>query len=212
MLSRESIVDATLKLIAAEGPGSVGMRSVARDLGVNPKSLYNHVRDKEDLLDAVAERLLGSIALPQRSGDLARDLKAIAEAFRDRALLNPKAAVLVLTRQLNSLQGLAPVEAILEVLKAAGIPTEESVHLVRMMVATVVGTLLREVSAGPTFGSSNPEQIASRELALRESGLPAVAEAASYLARFDGDAEFEFTIQIATAIIAGQQSVDSEIS
>lgn len=200
-LSRDAIVDATLKVVDAEGVGAVSMRSVARVLGVDAKSLYNHVDGKDGLLDALAEHLLGGVAVPAPTGDPRIDLPAIADAFRERALLHPEAAPLVLTRQLASFEGLAPVEALLGVLRSAGCPVEESVHLVRFLVATLIGTLLREVQAGPTFGIADQDGIAVRQRMLEDSRLPHLAEAAPYLARFDREAEYRYTVQAATALV-----------
>ncbi|MEU7141517.1 TetR family transcriptional regulator [Nocardia sp. NPDC046473] len=195
-LSRAGIVEATLDVIGNEGVGAVGMRAVARVLGVDPKSLYNHVDGKDGLLDAVAEHLLGSIELPTRTGDLRLDLRAIADAFRQRALVHPAAAALVLTRQLGSVEGLAPTQLVLEVLRDAGCDPDQAVHLLRTMLATLVGALLREVNAGPTYGTSDLPGIAARRESLEQSGLPAVAEAAPYLARFDSQAEFDFAMDL----------------
>ncbi|SER46985.1 TetR/AcrR family transcriptional regulator [Lentzea albida] len=205
LLSRESIVAATLQVIDAEGVAGVGMRSVARALGVDAKSLYNHVDGKDGLLDAVAEQLLGGLVLPAPTGDARHDLHAIATAFRSRALAHPGAAPLVLTRQLSSLEGLAPVDAVLSVLLAAGAAPEQSVHLLRMLLATLIGTLLRELSAAPAFGGDDGE----RRRALEASGLPAVVTTAPHLAAFDRDAEFEHTVDLAiTAVLdrLGQRS------
>jgi AcrR family transcriptional regulator len=196
-LSRAAIIAASLAVIDADGVDAVSMRSVARTLAVDAKSLYNHVRGKDDLLDGVAEQLLGSLTFPDPTGDVRRDLHAIAYAFRERALLHPAAAPLVLTRQLGSWEGLAPVDAVLGVLRRAGCPPEEAVHLLRTLVATLIGTLLREVSAGPTFGVADRAGIAARRDALDRSGLPAVQEVSAHLARFDRDAEFAFTVDLA---------------
>ncbi|MFC9439311.1 TetR/AcrR family transcriptional regulator [Nocardia sp. NPDC057030] len=196
-LTRAGIVEATLAVIDSGGVGAVGVRAVARVLGVDPKSLYNHVDGKDGLLDAVAEHLLSSIELPTCSGELRADLRAIADAFRRRALVHPEAAALVLTRQLGSVEGLAPTQAVLEVLRAAGCDPEQSVHLLRTMLATLVGTLLREVNAGPTYGTRDLSGIAARRTTLEQSGLPAVAEAAPYLACFDSQAEFDYAMDLA---------------
>lgn len=200
-LSKGAIVDATLKVIETGGVTAVSMRSVARVLGVDAKSLYNHLDGKDGLLDAVAEHLLGGVSIPPVTGDLRVDLPAIADAFRDRALLHPEAAPLVLTRRLASLEGLAPVEALLGALRSAGCPIEEAVRLMRVLVASLIGTLLREVQAGPNLGISNEDGIAARRRALEDSGLPHVIEAAPHLARFDRDAEYEYTVQAATALV-----------
>ncbi|MCF8610219.1 TetR/AcrR family transcriptional regulator C-terminal domain-containing protein [Gordonia sp. HY285] len=197
VLSRDVIVGATLQVIDADGVSGVSMREVGRVLGVDPKSLYNHVDGKEGLLDSVAEALLGALDLPERTGDLVADLRAIAFAFRDRALAHPEAASLVLTRQLASFEGLAPVEAVLGILQDAGFDAEESVHLLRVVLAALIGTLLREVNAGPTYGSDDAAGIAERTAALEASGLPAVAAVAPQLATFDAHKEFEFALDLA---------------
>lgn len=205
-LSRAAIVQATLQVIDAEGVGAVSMRSVGRVLGVDAKSLYNHVEGKDGLLDAVAEHILGSIALPERTDDLRTDLRAIAFAFRDRALTHPEAASLVLTRQLASFEALAPIEAVLTVLQAAGCPAEEAVHLLRTLVATLIGALLREVNAGPTYGTTDVAGIAHRQAVLENSGLPAIAAAAPHLARFDAGVEYEFAVDLALDALVARLS------
>lgn len=75
-------------------------------------------------------------------------------------MLHPEATFLVLTRQLPSFGALAPVDTVLEVLVSAGCPDEEAVHILRALVAMLIGTLLREVQAGPTLGTTNPQDIA----------------------------------------------------
>ncbi|MEV6323995.1 hypothetical protein AB0M45_22795 [Nocardia sp. NPDC051787] len=89
------------------------------------------------------------------------------------------------------------VEAVLVVLRDVGCPPDESVHLLRAFVATLIGTLLREVNAGPTYGTTDTAGIARRQSILENSGLPAVATAAQHLARFDGAAEYEFAMSLA---------------
>ena len=203
-LTRDAIREAALAVIDRDGIAAVSMRSVAQLLGVDAKSLYHHVADKDDLLDAVAEYLLGQLRAPEPTGDLRTDLRALAHEFRRATLAHPQAASLVLTRQLSTLAGLAPIEAILSVLRRAGAEPEQAVHYVRTMVATLVGMLLREVSAGPTFGNSDPAEIAARQRELAGSGLPDVALAAPYLARFDRDAEFDSGVDLAVEFVAAQ--------
>lgn len=206
ILTSAAIVEATLKIIDTDGINAVSIRAVGRLLGVDPKSLYNHIDGIDGLLDAVAEQVLGAIALPVLTGDTATDLRAVAHAFRDAALLHPEAASLVLTRQLASLEALAPVQALLQILRDAGAAPGEAVHLLRTLVAAVIGALLREVNAGPTYGTTDPAEIARREAALRESRLPAVIEAAAHLARFDAATEYEYVISLAIDAVTARVS------
>lgn len=170
------------------------MRAVAARLGVDAKSLYHHVDGKDGLLDAVAEHVLAGFTIPAPTGSLRVDLLALARDFRRDALAHSRAAALVLTRQAESPAALAPVEAVLETLRGAGFPPGESVRLLRSLLALVIGTLLREVDAGPTFGVGDIEGIGRRRAALEESGFARLAEAATELARCDHEREFEFAL------------------
>ncbi|WP_051183415.1 TetR/AcrR family transcriptional regulator [Nocardia vinacea] len=205
-LSRAAIRDAALAVIDAEGIGAVSMRSVSRTLGVDAKSLYHHVDGKDDLLDTVAEYILEQLRMPESTDSIEADLRALAYEFRRVTLAHPEAATLVLTRQLASLAGLAPIEAVLTVLRRTGRTPEEAVHLLRTVLATLVGTLLREVSAGPTFGTDDADGIAERRHALEASGLPQVALAAPHLARFDREREFEYTVDLIVDVITSHRS------
>jgi AcrR family transcriptional regulator len=203
-LTRSAIREAALTVIDRDGIAGVSMRSVSRLLGVDAKSLYHHVADKDDLLDSVAEYLLGQLGTPEPTGDLRTDLTALADEFRRATLTHPEAACLVLTRQLSTLAGLKPVDAVLSVLRQAGAGPEHAVRLTRVLVAAVVGMLMREVSASPTFGSSDPGDIARRQGELETSGLPAVAASAAHLARFDQDEEFASGVELLVDFVAFQ--------
>jgi AcrR family transcriptional regulator len=62
-LSRERIVDAALGLIDRDGIGALTMRRVADELDVQAPSLYNYVRSKDELLDAVGEVVIQTVDL-----------------------------------------------------------------------------------------------------------------------------------------------------
>jgi AcrR family transcriptional regulator len=84
-LSRESIVDAALDVLDAEGLGAVTMRRVAEELGTGPASLYAHVTDKDEMVAAVLDRVISEIPIPDPI-DPARwqeQLKQIARDARD---------------------------------------------------------------------------------------------------------------------------------
>ena len=54
-LQREAIVEAARDLIVSDGLEALSLRRIAGQLGVTAPALYAHVRDKQDLLRAVAE-------------------------------------------------------------------------------------------------------------------------------------------------------------
>lgn len=204
-LSRASIVDAAMSVIDDGGPEAVSMRSVARELGVDPKSLYNHVRGKEALLDAVVEHVLSRMVVPAPTGVLADDILVIGREFRHAALSNhPRAASLILARPIEALTTLEPLDAALSVLLNAGASPEHAVHAVRTMLAFMTGTLLREVDSAMTLASRSGSTVEARSEALANGGLPNVRAAARYLADIDHEREFEYGLNLLVTAFQSQ--------
>jgi AcrR family transcriptional regulator len=71
-LTRQDVIDAAAGLVAEYGYAGLTMRALARRCGVPTMTLYRHVRDKEDLLGALADRVLGELALSAAPGNPAR--------------------------------------------------------------------------------------------------------------------------------------------
>src|SRR5205085_1478912 len=73
-----------LKLVDEEGLEALSMRRLGARLGVEAMSLYRHVRDKGELLDALQAAVLGPLISPRGKtrpwraelGGQARDLRA----------------------------------------------------------------------------------------------------------------------------------------
>src|SRR5437899_10425899 len=63
-LSRERVLEAAIRLADEGGIESLSMRKLARALGVEAMSLYNHVANKGDLVDAISDLVVSEIELP----------------------------------------------------------------------------------------------------------------------------------------------------
>jgi TetR/AcrR family tetracycline transcriptional repressor len=87
-LSRATIVEAAYVMLCEHGLAGLSMRRLAQDLGVQAGALYYHVASKQDLLAAVAERILSDSA-PAISatdpGQKARDIREALLPVRDSA-------------------------------------------------------------------------------------------------------------------------------
>ncbi|MDP1643250.1 MAG: helix-turn-helix domain-containing protein, partial [Phenylobacterium sp.] len=51
---RRALVEAACRLLEKEGAQALSLRAVAREAGVSPAAPYHHIKDKSELLDAVA--------------------------------------------------------------------------------------------------------------------------------------------------------------
>jgi len=52
---RRALVDAAQRVLERDGPQALSLRAVAREAGVSPAAPYHHFKDKNDLMNALAE-------------------------------------------------------------------------------------------------------------------------------------------------------------
>jgi AcrR family transcriptional regulator len=95
-LSRDRVLDAAVELADEHGIESVTMRRLARALGVEAMSLYNHVASKDELLDGMADRVMAEFDL-SRSGDWEADIRGLAESAHAALLRHPWAPSLIMS-------------------------------------------------------------------------------------------------------------------
>ncbi|BBX07696.1 TetR family transcriptional regulator [Mycolicibacterium aichiense] len=92
-LHKRDVVDAATTLLDNYGMADLSMRRLARELAVSPGALYWHFANKQQLLGAVADRILGSIH--DVPGDWRVRVEAICDQLRDALLSHTDGAELV---------------------------------------------------------------------------------------------------------------------
>ncbi|HYZ66853.1 MAG TPA: helix-turn-helix domain-containing protein, partial [Mycobacterium sp.] len=60
-LHKRDVVDAATTLLDSHGIADLTMRRLARELNVSPGALYWHFANKQELLGAVADRILDGV-------------------------------------------------------------------------------------------------------------------------------------------------------
>ena len=157
-LSLDRIVTATLELMDEQGIGAATMRAVASRLGVRSMSLYRYVQDRDELFDAVVERIVNELAddpeVQLRPVDGWRPyLAGMAHGVRRYARAHPHAFPLVATRPPAApwvnppLRSLRWVEAMLTGLAREGFSDEQVLFTYRTFNSFLLGYLLLETSA-----------------------------------------------------------------
>src|SRR3954465_4006696 len=84
-LSRERVLEAAVALADRTGVESLSMRRLGEAVGVEAMSLYNHVANKEDLLDGMIDVVFSEIDLPSPEVGWRTAIRARAVSMR-RAL------------------------------------------------------------------------------------------------------------------------------
>lgn len=125
-LSRPRIVRAALRLVDEKGLPALTMRALATDLEVSPMALYNHVRDKDEMVDLMVDLMLGEVDTSVTEGDWLVQLRALvcryhqvlathhqlARVYSGRVRIGPH-GLMVIERTIGLLLegGLSPSEA-----------------------------------------------------------------------------------------------------
>lgn len=145
-LDRARVFTAALDIVDRDGLDKLTMRHLAAELGVEAPSLYKHVRGKDDLLDGVAERIYGSVQVPQNDDPWPERVTAAARAFRSVLLAHPNAIEVVAMRPVASITTLELMEHLLGELVAAGWDLDGAFSVLDTVVSFVVGVALTELS------------------------------------------------------------------
>ncbi|MGI8715425.1 MAG: TetR/AcrR family transcriptional regulator [Solirubrobacteraceae bacterium] len=82
-LSREAIISAARLIVERDGIDALTMRLVARELGSSPMAIYRHVRDKDELLVLLLDRLAGEVPRPRFARDPRRRVQQACRAMHD---------------------------------------------------------------------------------------------------------------------------------
>lgn len=148
-LTREAVLTRAEHLIDRDGWTAFSLRSLARELDVRPAALYNHVADREDLLQAVTSRFVADFTLAE-AGDRAWPdwVRSVAVDLHRRMVDHPRRAELLLASGPGRPAGIGFLRRFLDDLGSAGVD-RATAHLIWHVLMTVVlGTVQMEKARG----------------------------------------------------------------
>jgi TetR/AcrR family tetracycline transcriptional repressor len=126
-VSREQLIEAATAEIAAGRYDQLTIRSLAARLGVAPMTLYRHVRDKDDLLIEVVDRLLAQTWEPVTGvGDTWQWLIEVANRLRRLLVEQPAALHVFLAQPMTTPAALTRLRAMLAVLRDCGLDEQSA--------------------------------------------------------------------------------------
>jgi AcrR family transcriptional regulator len=143
-LNRERVLRAAVALADKGGFESLTMRKLAKELGVEAMSLYNHVANKDDLLDGMVDLVFAEIELPPSAGDWKAAMRARAVSTREALNRHRWAIGLMEGRSSHGPANLSLHNAVLGCLRAAGFSLEMTVHAYSVQDSYIYGFALQE--------------------------------------------------------------------
>lgn len=196
-LSRERVLAQALQMADELGIEALSMRKLADALGVKAMSLYNHVKNKDDIIDGMVDMVAGEIDVPAVSADWKASMRRRAKSAHDVLLRHPWATMEIVNRVNIGPAMLRYVDATIGCLREAGFSFEMADHIWNAIDAHIYGFTLQELN----FPFEAQEYSAAAENYL--SLIP--ADKYPYLngmtqrvmsGKYDGIHDFEFGLEL----------------
>jgi AcrR family transcriptional regulator len=143
-LSRERVLAAAIELADADGIEKLTMRKLGQVLGVEAMSLYNHVRNKDDLLDGLIDLVFAEVPLPAADGGWKDAMRQRGGALRDALTRHRWAVGLMESRTSPGPATLRHHDAVLGCLFTAGFSMELAAHAYAALDSYIYGFALQE--------------------------------------------------------------------
>ncbi len=207
-LSRPVVVEEAIAYVDEHGLPALTMRRLGRRLGVEAMSLYRYVDGREDLLEAMVDKLVLDLRLAESievPGDSWQAyLQWLAHGVRRMAVDHPHIFPLVATRNPAApwlrppLRSLEVVEDFLSTLLERGFSDERAVIAYQMFCGFLLGQLLVEANQRSTAPTVAEDQMATegKEENPLLMYLPVVRRLSELLARDRAGEEFEDALEI----------------
>lgn len=135
-----------MELADEEGIAALTMRNLARRLGVEAMSLYRHVRDKEDILDAIVDGVYAEITLPDPGTPWRPAMRERAIATREVLIRHRWAVGLMESRRQPGPANLRHHDAVVAILVGAGFDARTTTHAYNLLDSYIYGFVLQELS------------------------------------------------------------------
>jgi AcrR family transcriptional regulator len=197
-LNRERVLHAALALADSGGIDSLSMRKLGQELQVEAMSLYNHVANKDDILDGIVDLVFSEIALPSDSSNWNIAMRERAISAHEALLRHPWAPSLMQSRTKPGPATMRHHDSVLGSLRKAGFTLVLAAHAVSVIDGYVYGFALQQIN----IPLQSREQVAE----VGENILRQLAGAYPYLAEmitdhamkpgYDYAEEFEYGLDL----------------
>lgn len=179
-LTRQRVLRAAVELADTGGLETLSMRKLGEAVGVEAMSLYNHVANKEDLLDGMIDLVFAEVELPTPDDDWRQAMRQRALSMRHVLSRHRWAIGMMESRSTPGPATLHHHDAVLGCLRQGGFSLTLTAHAVSILDSYIYGFALQE----KTLPFNTPDE---------------TAELAESIMRGFGDGEYPYLTEIATA-------------
>jgi len=138
-LTRERVLRTAIALADQGGIESLSMRKLAQALDVVPMALYRHVANKDELLDALVDVVVGEIDAPLVGADWKTSLRARILSARRALLRHPWASRLMESRKTPTPVVLGYMDSMIGMFRTGGFSLDLTHHALHAMGSRMFG-------------------------------------------------------------------------
>jgi AcrR family transcriptional regulator len=168
------------------------MRRLADHLRVTPMALYNHVRNKKDLLGGIAEHLTAQIDFDCDVPDWRDRIRTCFRRLREACLAHPSAIRLMESLEVAPPAVFRPMEITLAALDEVGVTGQDAVRTYFLLMNFTMGQISYEVR-GPFDGLDPAQALVGKRL---EGAKFAHIQRSVSSAEWDFERAFEFGLSV----------------
>ncbi|MGH3972545.1 MAG: TetR/AcrR family transcriptional regulator [Pseudonocardiaceae bacterium] len=200
-LSRPRIVRAALQLVDDKGLAALTMRALATELEVSPMALYNHVRDKDELVDLMVDLMLGEVDCSATEGDWVTQLRALVHSYHRALAAHHQLARVYSARVRIGPHGLLIIDRTIELLLRAGLSPAEAADAFFALYTYTAG-FHQMGHIAPIRDTASQEEIGYYS-ALSPEQIPSIQAVSPHLNGLHRPGRFDYGLDL---ILAGLQA------
>lgn len=191
-LTADAIARTALALADAEGLDNFSYRNLAKKLGCEAMSIYHYYPSKAHLLDAMVALCLAELTFLPAHLPWQDRLRHGAAGWRTLALRHPGFFPFLAVYRLNSPEGLAMLDQVVSVFRAAGLSPEGQARGFRVFGYYITGAALDEAigyAKGPSSANPLPDGVAAAK-------FPAITGIGTWFAREHHKSTFDLGVEM----------------
>jgi AcrR family transcriptional regulator len=212
LVTREQIIEAAIDIGDAGDLEALTVRRLASRLGVGTMTLYTYFRSKDDILNAMADQVLGAFTIPDLTGkDVGGAMRALAHAYRRLMQEHPTVIRLLVMRDTSTPAAVkGGMEQILAALARAGITGDLAVRIYGLVIMYTLGFSAYQAPRSWGSASADPELVRQRRRRLESFPLtdfPNVVSLAETVTTLPSEVQFEFGLDV---LIRGLEALQAQ--
>lgn len=194
-LNRERVLRAAITLADKEGLDALTMRRLGQEVGVEAMSLYNHVKNKDDILDGIVDLVLTDIDVPPAGTDWKKAMRRRSISAHEVLVAHPWAAMQIMSRYSIGPGMTRYLDATLGRLREGGFTIEGALDAWHTLDSHLYGFTLQQLNL--PFAADEASRVSADVLPGLSAGeFPHVVEVIGHVMRSGRVEDFEYGLDL----------------